>query len=186
MRSRPVVFGAVTLLALAACDDKPVAEQPAAPPPVEKAEQLPAASAGGACALWDYASIKKAIGVQFTVAAANQVDSTSTCVVQTVGAAYPDLTLSVVKSTTATADQFLDDLMPAKGTRLKGLGQAAYLLKTPAGGGHGPATEIGWLSAAKQMRTLRFTFAANAKPTAVTAMNKNLFSYAKAMDTTSG
>ncbi|XVV11408.1 hypothetical protein ACQP2X_42300 [Actinoplanes sp. CA-131856] len=185
MRSRLVVLGAVTLLALAACDDKPV-DQPVALPPVEKAEQLPAAAAGGACALWDYASIEEAIGVTFTVAASNKVDSTSTCVVQTVDAAYPDLTLSVVQSTAATADQFLDDLMPPKGIKLKGLGKAAYLLKTPAAGGHGPVTEVGWLSASKQLRTLRFTFPANAKSTAVTAMTRDLFTYAKAMDTTNG
>ncbi|MEV4346177.1 hypothetical protein AB0J83_17040 [Actinoplanes sp. NPDC049596] len=185
MRSRLVVLGALPLLLLAACDDKP-GEEPAAaaPPPVAEPVQLPASAAGGACALWDYGVIEENIGVQFTVAAADQVDATSTCVVQTVDAPYPDLTLSVVKSTAATADQFLDDLMPAKGIRLKGLGQAAYLLKAPAAGVHGPATEIGWLSKAKQLRTLRFTFPRNAESTAVTAMNKDLFTLAKAMDST--
>ena len=54
----------------------------AALPPVQIVEQ-PAASAGGACILWDYAFIEQKIGVKFTVAAADQVDDTSTCVVQT-------------------------------------------------------------------------------------------------------
>jgi hypothetical protein len=184
VRSRPVVFGVLALLALAGCDDKPAAA-PQALPPVEAVEQ-PAASAGGACILWDYPFIKETIGVQFTVAAADQVDSTSTCVVQTVEGDYPDLMLSVVESTAATAEQFLDDLKPAKGIRLKGLGKAAYLLKSAASGGHGPVVEIGWLSEAKQLQTLRFTFAANAKPTAVTQMNGKLFTLAKAMDTTNG
>ena len=66
---------------------------------------MPAASAGGACILWDYAFIEKMIGVQFTIAASDQIDDTSTCVVQTETADWPDLTLSVVESTKADAKQ---------------------------------------------------------------------------------
>ncbi|GAA0456771.1 hypothetical protein Ade02nite_05740 [Paractinoplanes deccanensis] len=181
MRSRLAVL-ALTLLAAGACDNKP-AERAAAtlPPPPPSVEQ-PAAAAGGACTRLNYEYVKKAIGVRFTVAAANQAEGVSSCVLQTVDATWPDLTLAVIGSTAATADQFLDDLMPAKGIKLKGLGKAAYLLKSPASGAHGPAVEIGWLNAAKQIQTLRFTFPKSAASTAVTQMNRQLFTLAKAMD----
>ena len=120
------------------------------------------------------------------MAAADQVDDTSTCVVQTVAADWPDLTLSVVESTNADAALFYSGLMPAKAIRLKGLGKAAYRLNTGSTAGHGPSIEIGWLSEAKQLQTLRFTFAKNTKPAELTAMNAKLFNLAKAMDTTDG
>jgi len=184
VRSRSVVFGAVALLALAGCD-KRAAQQPESLPPVQLVEQ-PAASAGGACILWDYAFIKQKIGVSFDVAASDQVDETSTCVVQTVDGDWPDLMLSVVESTKADAKQFLSDLKPAKATTLKGLGKAGYQLSSGPADGHGPAVEIGWLSEADQLQTLKFTFAKNPKAADVTAMNSKLFDLAKAMDTTDG
>ena len=184
MRSHLIALGAATaLLALAGCSGKQ--DDASALPPVQLV-QLPAASAGGACILWDYAFIEQTIGVKFTVAAADQIDDTSTCVVQTETADWPDLTLSVVESTKADAELFTDELTPRKATKLKGLGKAGYRLVTKASGGHGPSVEIGWLSEAKQLQTLRFTFAKNAKAADVTAMNTNLLSLAKAMDTTAG
>lgn len=184
MRSRSAVVGAVALLALAGCD-KRTAVQPETLPPVQLVEQ-PAASAGGACILWDYAFIKEKVGVTFDVAASDQVDETSTCVVQTVSGDWPDLVLSVVESTKADAKLFLSDLKPAKATTLKGLGKAGYRLNTGSAGGHGPSVEIGWLSEADQLQTLKFTFAKNPKTDEVTAMNAKLFALAKAMDTTDG
>ena len=184
MRSRSLILGAVLLLGLAGCDKKDKAAE-AALPPVDFVEQ-PAASAGGACILWDYAFIEQKIGVKFSVAAADQVDDTSTCVVQTVNGDWPDLALSVVESTQADADLFLSDLKPEKATKLKGLGKAAYRLNTAATGAHGPTVEIGWLSEAEQLQTLRFTFAQNAKSDAVTQLSTSLVSLAKAMDTTDG
>ena len=186
MRSRSVVLGAALLLSLSACDNRAEASKDSESlPPVGLVEE-PAASAGGACILWDYALIKSKIGVTFDVAASDQVDDTSTCVVQTVGADWPDLALSVVESTQADATLFLSDLKPKKATTLKGLGKAAYRLNTAASGGHGPTVEIGWLSEAKQLQTLRFTFAKTAQAGDVTAMNNNLLILAKAMDTTAG
>ncbi|WP_250027143.1 hypothetical protein [Paractinoplanes maris] len=185
MRTRSVaVLGAVVLLTLTGCDSQ---DEPAfsAPPPVAIAEQ-PAASAGGACILWDYAFIRQKIGVTFDVAASDQVDDTSTCVVQTTDADYPDLMLSVVETTPATPAQFLDDLKPAKATTLKGLGRAAYRLYAPPAAGHGPAIELGWLSQAEQLQTLRFTFDQKAPAAAVSAMNPKLIALAKAMNTTDG
>ncbi|HET6478827.1 MAG TPA: hypothetical protein VFG35_02120 [Actinoplanes sp.] len=185
MRSRSVVFGAVLLLALTGCDKHE--EESASPdvPPVTAVEQS-AASAGGACILWDYPFIKENIGVTFNVAASDQVDDTSTCVVQTSAGDYPDLTLAVVESTQATPDQFLDDLKPAKATTLKGLGRAAYRLYTPPAAGRGPVIEIGWLSEAKQLQTVRYTFDKKATTAVVSAMNPKLITLAKAMDTTGG
>ncbi|GAA2622033.1 hypothetical protein [Paractinoplanes durhamensis] len=184
MRSRFVVLGAVALLALGGCDKKDKSADEALGP-VDFVEQ-PAASAGGACILWDYDFIKSKIGIKFEVAASDQVDDTSTCVVQTVANDYPDLALSVVESTQADAKLFNSDLKPDKSTTLKGLGKAGYRLNTAAGGAHGPVIEIGWLSEAKQLQTLRYTFAKTAKAADVTAMNAKLLDLAKAMDTTAG
>ena len=185
MRSRLFALGAAaaTLLALAGCTDKKA--DAAGLPPVQIVQQ-PAASAGGACILWDYAFIEEQIGVKFSVAAADQVDDTSTCVVQTDTDDWPYLALSVVESTKADAALFTEALMPKKATKLKGLGKAGYRLVTKASGGHGPTVEIGWLSEAEQLQTLRFTFAKDAKAAAVTQMSSKLLSLAKAMDTTEG
>ncbi len=185
MRTRLALLGAVVALVLAGCsspDEEPAA---AAPPPVDFVEQ-PAASAGGACILWDYAFIAEKIGVTFEVAAADQVDDTSTCLVRTVSADWPDLTLSVVETTSADATLFYSDLMPEKGVKLKGLGRAGYRLNTGSTAKHGPVVEIGWLSEAKQLQTLRFTFAKTLKPAELTAMNTKLLDLAKAMNTTNG
>jgi hypothetical protein len=183
LRSAAAV-GVVALLALTGCNNKrDAAGEPEVLPPVKLVEQ-PAASAGGACILWDYAFIHDKIGVTFNVAAADQVDDTSTCVVQTVDGAYPDLMLSVVESTTADAKLFISDLKPDKAATLKGLGKAAFRLNSAAAGVHGPSVEISWLSEAKQLQTLKFTFAKTAKAADVTAMNTKLLTLAKAMDTT--
>jgi hypothetical protein len=184
VRSRSALIAAVALLALAGCNNRDKADDEALPP-VELVEQ-PAASAGGACILWDYDFINTKIGVTFDVAASDQVDDTSTCVVQTEAADWPDLSVSVVESTKATAKQFLSDLKPDKAVTLKGLGKAGYRLNTGSSGNHGPSVEIGWLSEADQLQTLRFTFPKGPKAADVTAMNDKLFDLAKAMDTTDG
>jgi hypothetical protein len=185
VRSRSAVVGAVTLLALAGCHSGGAKSGAESLPPVKLVEQ-PAASAGGACILWDYDFIRQTIGVTFDVAAADQVDDTSTCVVQTVQGDYPNLMLSVVDSTPANAKQFLADLKPAKATTLKGLGQAGYRLTGGSTADHGPTIEISWLSEASQLQSLTFTFAKAPQLSQVTAMNTKLFALAKAMDTTNG
>jgi len=184
VRSRLIALGAAAaLLALAGCSDKK-AEANALPP--VHLVQLPAASAGGACILWDYAFIEQKIGVKFTIAASDQVDDTSTCVVQTETADWPDLALSVVESTEADAGLFTDELIPEKATKLKGLGKAGYRLISKASGGHGPVVEIGWLSEAEQLQTLRYTFPKGAQSDAVDDLSPKLLDLAKAMDTTEG
>jgi hypothetical protein len=183
VRTRLVGLGAAALLALTGCNEPD--SRPGSLPPVHLVEQ-PAASAGGACILWDYGFIKQSIGVEFSVAASDQIDDTSTCVVRTVNAAWPNLALSVVESTTADADLFLSDLKPAKAVKLKGLGKAGYRLDLAGTATHGPTVEIGWLSEAHQLQTLRFTFAKGATAAAVTTMHSRLFTLAVAMDTTNG
>ncbi len=184
MRSRLIALGAAAvLLALAGCTDEK-AEADALPP--VQIVQLPAASAGGACILWDYAFIEQKIGVKFTIAASDQIDNTSTCVVQTEAADWPDLALSVVESTKADAAMFTEELMPKKATKVKGLGKAGYRLVTKASGTHGPTVEIGWLSEAEQLQTLRFTFPKEAPRGAVDDLSPKLLDLAKAMDTTDG
>jgi hypothetical protein len=185
VRTRSAVVAVAALLALTGCNDKATADPKESLPPVQLVEQ-PAASAGGACILWDYDFIKQQIGVDFNVAAAGQVDDTSTCVVQTTEADYPNLALAVVESTKADAKLFLSDSKPKKATTLKGLGKAGYRLNTAAAGGHGPSVEIAWLSEAGQLQTLNFTFAKGATTTDVSTMNTNLMAMAKAMDTTDG
>ena len=184
MRTRLAALGAAAgLLALTGCNH----EEPAAQtlPPVQVVTE-PAASAGGACILWDYAFIKEKIGVAFTVAASDTVDDTSTCVVRTEAAEVPYLVLTVVATTTADAELFTDDLMPAKATRLKGLGQAGYRLVGRPTGSAGPTVEVGWLSEADQLQSLKFTFAKDARADAVQRMSSRLVDLARAMDTTDG
>ena len=184
MRSRLIALGAAAaVLALSGCTDQP--EDATGLPPVHLVQQ-PAASAGGACILWDYAFIEQMIGVKFTVAASDQIDDTSTCVVQTETDDWPDLALSVVESTKADAELFAEELAPKKSTKLKGLGKAGYRLITKASGGHGPTIEIGWLSEAEQLQTLRYTFPKGAQSDAVDELSPKLLDLAKAMDTTEG
>jgi hypothetical protein len=184
VRTRLFAIGAVAaLLALSGCTAKHAkVVLPSAPPVV----QQPAASAGGACILWDYPFIQQKIGVAFTVAAAGESDDTSTCVVQTATGQYPDLALAVVESTTADGKLFLSALMPKSAKAVTGLGKAGYRLVTPASGDRGPTIEIGWLSEAAQLQTLKFTFGPGATNASVNSMSGKLLGLAKAMDTTNG
>ncbi|MCA2215312.1 hypothetical protein [Jidongwangia harbinensis] len=183
MRSRSIAVGiAAALLAVAGCtEEKP----PAKLPPVSVVQQ-PAASAGGACILWDYGLLKKTLGVTFTVAASQSIGDTSTCVVQTEGGDAPYLVLSVVESTKADAATFLDAAMPAKATKVKGLGKAGYRLVRKPARGYGHSIEIGWLSDAGQVQTLTYTFAKGAPRDQVDQGSARLVSLAKALSTTAG
>jgi hypothetical protein len=77
-------------------------------------------------------------------------------------------------------------MMPAKATRLKGLGKAGYRLDGQATGDHGPTVEIGWLSEAAQLQDLKFVFPAGTDAATVKDMDAKLLTLAKAMDTTDG
>jgi hypothetical protein len=186
VRSRLIALAAAGVLVLTGCSEEPhPAAAPPAPPGVEVVEP-PAASAGGACVLWDYAFIEDKTGVRFTVAAGDQVDDTATCVVQTENGSAPSLVLTVVGSTRADAALFTETLMPKKATRVKGLGRAGYRLVRAAGDGTGPSIEVGWLSEAQQLQSLKFTFAPDAPADAVGDMVHRLVDMAKIMSTTDG
>jgi hypothetical protein len=182
VRARLIALGAAAALALAGCTEDPAAD---ALPPVKVVEP-PAASAGGACVLWDYAFIEDRIGVRFTVAAGDQVDDTSTCVVQTETGSAPSLVLTVVDRTSADAKLFTADLMPKKATKVKGLGRAGYRLVGATGRNTGPSIEVGWLSQAQQLQSLKFTFAKGAADEAVDEMTTRLVDMARTMDTIDG
>ncbi len=174
----------IAVLALAGCSDRP--DQAAAPRPAPEVVPPPAASAGGACILWDYRLIARTLGVTFTAAASRSVDTTSTCVVQTEDGDAPYLVLSVVERTKAGADVFLAAAMPEQARRVKGLGRAAYRLVGKPSDGYGPRIEVGWLSDAKQVQTLTFTFPKGAPQKQVDEMSARLVTLAKALATTKG
>lgn len=180
MRTRfPALLAALTVLPLAGCTEEEAAA--VSLPPVRIVQQ-PAASSGGACTRWDWGLIAEKTGVTFTVAAAVQVGGTATCVVQTEAGEWPYLALSVAKKTKADAELFAETMAPAKATKTKGLGKAGYRLQSKAAGGHGPTIEIGWLSASKQVQTLRYTFPKGAPAADVKKMQSGLLSLAKALD----
>jgi len=170
--------GAVSAAGLTGCT-KAAAEAPPPAPPV--ATQWPAAAAGGACRLLDYATIEAAIKVRFDVAAASQQGDTFTCVVQHSDASHPDLTLAVT-ATTADPSVFRSTIVPKEAKPVSGLGKSAYQVRLPASKKQGPGVEVGWLSANKRLMTLRFTFPPGADSAEVGAVSTGLIALAKKVD----
>jgi hypothetical protein len=179
VRTRMLALGAGFLLALSGCSATDASADQTMPP--VQVVRPAAASAGGACILWDYAEIEQQLGVRFDVAAAGQVDDTSTCVVQAAAGTRPDLMLSVVEQTSADAEVYNANLVPATATRVKGLGRAAYRLVTAAGAADGPVVEVGWLTKDRQLMTLRFTCAEGATVAEADGMADRLIALAKDM-----
>lgn len=154
--SRLLCLGAALTLAggAAGCADDPAPARQVLPP---VRTDFPAATAGGACVFFDYATIEKAIGVRFGISAASQSGQTTTCVVQPDEGDLPDLTLTITK-TTADATVFKDEVVPDKGAAaVKGLGLAAYQAPFAATKTAGPGLEICWLTKDKRLMSLRFT-----------------------------
>ncbi len=179
MRTRLLALGAGILLALSGCSATDASADQTMPP--VQVVRPAAASAGGACILWDYAGIERQLGVRFDVAAAGQVDDTSTCVVQVAAGTRPDLLLSVVEQTSADAELYHAELVPPKATKVKGLGKAAYRLVAAAGATDDPVAEVGWLTRDRQLMTLRFAFAEGATLAEAEDMADRLVSLAKDM-----
>ncbi|SDT77988.1 hypothetical protein [Actinoplanes derwentensis] len=187
MPTRLAVLGAVVMLfAVSGCTADNETAAIVEPAPSESAVEIPAAAAGGACILWDYDLIQQTVGIRFEVAASDQVDDTSSCVVQKTDEPWPDLSLSVVETTKANAEVFLEERMPAKAAKLKGLGRAGYRAYGQPAGEHGISTEIGWLSEAKQLQTLRLTFPKGTPAAEVKKFDAGLLDLAKALSTTNG
>jgi hypothetical protein len=179
VRNRLFALGAGAVLLLSGCTDDAAASGGA--PPVQVVRP-PAASAGGACILWDYARIQEQLGVLFDVAAAGEADDTSTCVVQADGATRPDLLLSVVEQTPADAALYRAELVPERAVAVTKLGKAGYRVVIEAAGDRGPAAEVGWLTADRQLMTLRFTYPADASTADADAMAGKLVALARTMD----
>lgn len=181
MRGRVWLAGA-GLLALSGCNGQ--AAEPASapePPPIVLPVE-PAAAAGGACRLLDFAVIAQTTGARFTVAVATTHGKTQTCVLQAGADSRPDLSLSMTP-TTADAEVFAEAMVPKGAQRVKALGKAAYRITTPTGPGHGAGVEVGWLSRDRRLIYLRYTFAAGQNGPAAEALAPKLIALAKKIDT---
>lgn len=154
MRAR-VGLLALALVALAGCGERGAAGA--------SGVEWPPGSAGVACNLLDYGSVEAALGTRFDTAGGATQGTTHTCALTATGHEYPDLTLSY-SATQADEVVFQATVMPAGASPLDGLGRTAYQLSLPAGDGHGPAIEVGWLSPKGRLVVLRYTMPADATP----------------------
>lgn len=143
--------------------------------------RFPAALAGGACQLLDYTVIKTAIAIDFDVAAASESAGTASCVLESVGASLPDLTLSVTPSK-ISADVFASTVMPKGATAAGGLGKRAYWVPVVAAGTAGPGIEVGWLSGNQRLMLLRLRSAAGTQAAEVAPLAPRLVALAKTID----
>lgn len=144
----------------------------------------PAAEAGGVCELLEYGRVKTALGVEFAVAASAQRGETRTCVIQPRDINFPDLALSIT-ATGANDKAFTAGLLPASGTKVTGLGKAAYSMPIPAAGAAGPGTELAWLSSDKRLMVIRYRLAVPATPADAAASVPKLIALANSIDSLS-
>lgn len=158
--------------------------QPAGSPPVTGlGPPSPAALAGGACLLMDYDTVRKALGVQFAVAAAADSSGSYTCVLRTATTNLPDLVLAIT-STDLTGAEFLADVQPAAAIAVKELGKVGYVEQVAAASGGGPAIEVGWLSGNDRLITMRYTGATGTTADQLTALTTGMITLARHVDTT--
>lgn len=141
----------------------------------------PLGAAGMACQLLDYAVVEQALGTAFDTAGGATVESTYSCVLTQGEREYPDLTLAVTP-TSANEVIFMATLVPSGASDVEDLGRSAYLMHRPAGDGHGPAVEVGWLSASGRLVVLRYTFAEGADAEAVAEMGTRIADYAQQLE----
>lgn len=174
-------LAAVALVgATAGCAAEAAPAAPARAVPL-RSTSFPAATAGGACRLLDYAVIEKALGARFDVAASSRDGETRACAVQAEKDPLPDLVLAI-SPTKVDAAIFRSEVVPDGGKAVKGLGSAAYQLTVAKVRGAGPAAEVGWLSKDGRLITVRFTFAAGKKTPSATAIMPKLVGLAKQID----
>jgi hypothetical protein len=161
-----------------------VSGSPSAASPSPSRERLPVGYAGGACQLLDYAVLETAVGTRFDVAASSQSENTFTCVLQPIGASFPDLALSVT-ATELNPTTFKSSIVPKGATSVPKLGKAAYSLVVPAGAGAGPSVVVGWLSDNDRLILLRYRCPPDAVPAAASALVPRLVALAKQVDAAS-
>jgi hypothetical protein len=119
--------------------------------------EWPPSAAGGACPLLDYDAVAERLGTRFDTAGGGRAGKTQTCALTQKGRDYPDLTLAVTPSK-ANEDIFEASIRPDGAVTVRDLGRVAYRLSVRADLRDGPAVEVGWLSAKKQIMILRYTF----------------------------
>ncbi|MFB9234468.1 hypothetical protein ACFFWC_02770 [Plantactinospora siamensis] len=178
MRARACLIG-VGLLALAGCGQEAPAEPADIPPPTFA--DMPAASAGGACELLDFAAVRAAVGVPFDVSGATAVQGTRSCVLRSAAGALPDLALSVAE-TEADPAIFRATAVPRGGRKLDGLGQAAYQTTSAPAKGRPATAEVGWLSQDHQLFTVRYSGTPTDDRAATERLIPGLVSLAKQID----
>jgi hypothetical protein len=150
-----VLTAAVLVLGLSACTSDEL------PAPKTAPQVRPAALAGGACLLIEFATLERILGEHYTIAASAKKDATNTCVVRTEGAPAPEVALSVTPSKVDAA-VFNDVVKPKGSTPVAGVGRAAYQQVTAAKAPDGPLLEIGWLTGDARLLFLRWTLAPGA------------------------
>jgi hypothetical protein len=149
---------------------------------VDGTDRDPMTAEGRACQAIQLEAVQAALGVRFDFATGARVAETYTCVLANEGQPYPDLTLAM-SETPASALVFRTSLTPSGATQVADLGRGAYQLAVaPATAGDGtasgPGVEIGWLSAAPRLVTLRYTWAAGATEADVATLTQPLLGLA--------
>ena len=141
---------------------------------------------GRACLAVERDTVEATLGVRFDTSVPASVDQTSTCVLAQQGQAYPDLTVTMSQSD-ADVVIFQVTAVPAGATAVADLGRIAYQVTLPAGTApdgtsSGPALELGWLSAAPRLMTLRYTWPAGATDADVTTLAPKLLDLAHGIE----
>jgi hypothetical protein len=182
---------AAVLPAAGACSGEAANADRAAPKPSAPGPSIaPAAAAGGACQLLDFAAIKSALGLDFTVAAAAQHETTYTCVAQRHGASLPDLVLSVTP-TASDASIYTSTIQPKGAKAVAGLGKVGFSLTLAAagsagsGGAVGPGVQVGWLAGNGRIIDLKVHLATTATPDEALAAVPHVIGLAKTIDLSS-
>jgi len=181
-----LLLAAAALVSLSGCGAERDAQPPVDGSGANAPEIIvPAASAGGACRWLDFDVIEQATGTRFTIAAAQEQRRTSTCVVRTAEATHPDLAFSVTRAG-LDVETFQADIVPAGAGAVKGLGQAGYKLVRDGDRRQGATSEVGWLDAKGQLRTLRYTLPVEATAQVAKQHTAGLITLAQQVETATG
>ncbi len=145
-------------------------------------DRAPMTGEGRACQAVPIDTVYATLGVQFDFATGANVDQTFTCLLGISEQALPELSVAI-SETSASALVFRTRLTPSGATAMESLGRAAYQLSLPPGTAAdgtatGPAYEIGWLSTAPRVTTLRYTWPADATDADVAALAPQLLTLA--------
>jgi hypothetical protein len=156
-------------------------------PPPSVSQSLPppspAALAGGACLLLDFATVTKELGTAFTVSAAADSSGTYSCVLQQASGTYPSLTLSITATSLSAAD-FTANVKPSGSTSVAELGKVGYQRQSAASKSAGPSVEVGWLSGNDRLIMFRYAFPTGTPTAVAKALAPKMVNLAKIVDQT--